>query len=62
MVQAWPRGATESIEVSNAEAVAVWYGNIDIMLTLLISTGHLIHTKIKYQSTQKTKIEYLVAN
>ena len=41
IVQAWVRGATDSIEVSRAEAVAVWYGRNEATLTLLISTGDL---------------------
>ncbi|KAF5820740.1 hypothetical protein HanXRQr2_Chr01g0005611 [Helianthus annuus] len=41
MSQPYLQGAVESIEVSNAEAVAVWKGNNDSTVTQLISTGNL---------------------
>lgn len=47
IVQAWVRGATESIEVSTEEAVAVWYGNIETTLTQPISTGDLAQAEFQ---------------
>lgn len=60
IVQAWVRGATESMEVSRAEAVAVWQGNIEATATLLISTGDLAQKRIS--NTKIVAIEKSVWN
>lgn len=51
-VQPKRRGAPESIEVSNAEAVAVWYGIKD-STQQLNSTGDLITHKITKHTQKK---------
>ncbi|MFS7945282.1 hypothetical protein Hanom_Chr06g00522401 [Helianthus anomalus] len=42
----YQQGVVVSIEVSNAEVVAVWKGNNDSTVTQLISTGDLFFHKV----------------
>lgn len=54
-VQPYDRRDTESMEVSNAEAVAVWYGSI-VSMQLLNSKGDL-NRKKKSKKSKMGKIE-----